>query len=176
VVRVHLLVGQTVVSASVDGKSVKTQEYAPNKADDGTLWQGYWPFGGEGSVPAGKAGHVVELKMSASSSARKVEVVIGDKRKPAKKVTASEPKSKAKLATKPEKKPEDVMVKADASVHGPWTSRPSTGVFTTAGIASAGLLALVMRGVAAVRRFGASYQLVETPIQEDSGAPLMEAA
>merc|ERR1712087_472218 len=117
------------------------------------------------------AGHVVELKMSASTSARKVEVVIGDKKKPAKKVEAHKPKSKAKIA---EETPEDVMVKADASVHVPWTSRPSTEVFTTAGIASGGLLALVMLSVAAVRRRGASYQLVEAPIPEDSGAPLME--
>jgi hypothetical protein len=176
VVRVHLLVGQTVVSASVDGKPVKTQEYKPNKADDGTLWQGYWPFGGEGSVPAGKAGNVVEFKMSASTSARKVEVVIGDGKNPAKKATASQAKSKAKLAPEPEKKANDMMVTADASVHVPWTGRPSTEAFATAGIASAGFLALVMLSVAAVRRLGASCQLAEAPIPEDSGAPLMEAA
>jgi len=141
------------------------------------LWQGYWPFGGEGSVPAGKAGNVVEFKMSASTSARKVEVVIGDGKKPAKKATASQAKSKAKLSPEPEKKANDMMVKADASAHVPWTGRPSTEAFlTTAGIASAGLLALVMLSVVAVRRLGASCQLAEAQIPEDSGEPLMQAA
>jgi hypothetical protein len=283
VVRVHLLVGQTVVSASVDGKPIKTQEYMPNKADDGTLWHGYLPFGGEGSVPAGKAGNVVELKMSATTSARKVEVVMSGGKKPEKNVTAPQAKSKAKLAPEPDQKDtiefkikrdhrgkagyrihwdslriasvepdgpayraglregyvgsiithldgleltaenakaavaatrepdrtftvrvkgkespaeegavgalrdlseeqdkdvlvKDVLVKADASVHVPWTSRPSTEGFTTAGIASAGLLALLMLSAAAVRRLGASCQLAEAPIPEDAGALLMEAA
>jgi len=80
VIRVNLLVGQTVVEASVDGESVKTQTYKPDKADDGSLWMGYWPFGGEGTIPAGKAGHVVEFKMPASTKERNVEVVIGDKK------------------------------------------------------------------------------------------------
>lgn len=75
----NLLVGQTLLNASVDGKPVKTQVYEPNEDDDGTLWMGYWPFGGEGSVPAANAGNVVEIKMPASTSERKVEVVIGDK-------------------------------------------------------------------------------------------------
>ncbi|CAK0904511.1 unnamed protein product [Prorocentrum cordatum] len=109
VVRVNLLVGQTVVSASVDGKSVDTKEYGPAENDDGTLWQGYWPFGGEGSNPAAKAGTVVELKMPASTSARKVEVVIGDGngggKKPETKPAVPETKPAAETTAKPETLP-----------------------------------------------------------------------
>mmetsp|Transcript_12786 Transcript_12786/g.34817 ORF Transcript_12786/g.34817 Transcript_12786/m.34817 type:complete len:332 (-) Transcript_12786:515-1510(-) len=110
VVRVNLLVGQTVVNASVDGKPVETSLYKPNPHDSGTLGDGYWPFGGEGSVPASKAGNVVELKVPAGTSKRKVEVIISDGKEEGKKskskgdVNKEDKKAKSKGDVKKEDK------------------------------------------------------------------------
>merc|ERR1719424_65031 len=99
VVRVNLLVGQAVVNATVDGEPLVVNGsgcpvFEPDEADDGSLWMGHWPFGGEGSLPAGNAGNVVEIKLPASASKRKVEVVIGDKKSGGKKTkAASKPRS-----------------------------------------------------------------------------------
>jgi len=124
VVRVNLLVGQTLVSASVDGTPAKTQVYEPNEDDDGTLWMGYWPFGGEGSVPAANAGNVVEIKMPAGTSERKVEVVIGDKDWGDKKTKAASGGTKTKAASG--------GTKTKGASGGNKTKAPSGGKKTTA--------------------------------------------
>jgi hypothetical protein len=121
VVRVNLLVGQTVVNASAGGKSVETQVYKPRKSDDGTYEAGpytFWPFGGEGSRPASKAGHVVEIKLPASTSARKVEVVIA---------TPGQEKPKTKSAEKPKTKPKTKPAEKPKTKPKKTTPEPAAG-------------------------------------------------
>mmetsp|Transcript_46842 Transcript_46842/g.102419 ORF Transcript_46842/g.102419 Transcript_46842/m.102419 type:complete len:871 (+) Transcript_46842:27-2639(+) len=78
VLRFHLRAGQSVSSAKVDGKRVSEQVHVikARKFDDGTLWYGFFPFGGAGAPPASKAGPVAELRLE-MGMAREVELRLG---------------------------------------------------------------------------------------------------
>ncbi|CAK0820859.1 unnamed protein product [Prorocentrum cordatum] len=185
VVRVNLLVGQTVASASVDGEPVKTQTYEPGENDDGTLWQGYWPFGGEGSLPAAHAGNVVELKVPAGTSARKVEVVIGEGKKESEK-----PKAKATSAPKHGKKSKmetkraadqtsetpPVIGASQLSVKAAQGLSQGTAATAAAGIGGCLLAVLALAGVAArVVRLRVLDGRVQVPTQSpETAVPLVE--
>lgn len=191
----NLLVGQTVCEASVDGETVKTKEYKPNKDDDGTLWMGYWPFQGEGGIPAAKAGPVVEIKMPASASERKAEVVIGEKKGGCKKANAKkdtkkptkkpETKSKTEEPTKKQTKkktPAKKLMDADAVIgasglSGEAAPRLPQGTASAAGTAGCLLAALALASAAAARvaRRRAPYGPVQAPPQsQEAAAPLVE--
>jgi len=174
VVRVNLLVGQTVDKASVDGKSVKTKVYEPDEDDDGTLWMGYWPFQGAGGIPAAHAGNVVEIQVPAGTSKRKVEVVIADSKAPAN-VKGGGKKTKGKESTKkPTKSTAEVIGASGLSEQV--AQRLSQGTATTAGTGGCLLAALALAGVAArVVRWRAPYELVRAPQQSpEAAAPLVE--
>lgn len=50
------------------------KHHVARRTDDGTAWQGYWPFGGNGSLPASKAGPVAEVWLPASAKQRTVRM------------------------------------------------------------------------------------------------------
>merc|ERR1719181_732972 len=75
-VRVSLNVGEEVVAATLDGRPVQTKMLYARKSDDGTPWQGHWPWLGKDSIPASKAGPVVQLSIASSTKAHNVKVTI----------------------------------------------------------------------------------------------------
>jgi len=76
VLRLHLLPGQKVTAAFVDGAVLANVKHiAPRSTPHAAPHSG--PFGGEGAADPSEAGHVAEVKLPSKAGARRVRVTIG---------------------------------------------------------------------------------------------------
>jgi hypothetical protein len=75
-VRVNLIAGEEVISATLDGMPVTATTLYPRASDDGTPWQGYWPWKGKDSIPASKAGPVAQVSVPSSTVSHTVRVTV----------------------------------------------------------------------------------------------------
>jgi hypothetical protein len=75
-VRVNLPAGTQVISATLDGTKVEAKILHARKSDDGTPWQGYWPWQGKDSIPASKQGPVAQVSVPSSKVEHTLKVNI----------------------------------------------------------------------------------------------------